>query len=110
GSGDDRPMGREADASGGGAVTARRWRAGGPTVAAHGISVFADAEWDVRIRRRPPTPPESTHAVMHAATFALPGEIADYGDGALGSMGTNDVFVALVEFDPASAATALFAR
>lgn len=91
-------------------MNARRWTTGGPAIAAHGITVFADPAWDVRIRRRPPVPPESTHAVMHAGTFALPAVIGDYGDGGLHLMGTGDVFVALVEFDPASTATALFAR
>jgi hypothetical protein len=39
----------------------------------------------------------------------LPAERADYGDGAVQLMGADDVFVALVEFAPAAAGTALFA-
>ena len=79
------------------------------TVTGHGIAVAAGAGWDVRIFRRPPAPPESTHAVLHAATFALPATIGDYGDGAVDLMSAHDVFVALVEFDPSSTSSALFA-
>ena len=45
--------------------------------------------------------PETTHAVVHAATFPLPRERGDYGDGAVQRMSDTDVFVALVEFHPA---------
>ena len=80
-----------------------------PAVAAHGLALAPPPGWDVRIYRRPPTPPESTYAVLHAATFPLPAERADYGDGAVQAMGPTDVFVALVEFEPSATRTALFA-
>ena len=79
-------------------------------IAAHGLAVRPPRGWDVRIFRRPPNPPESTYALLHAATFALPGDVDDYGDGGVQLMSGRDVFVALVEFDPAAVATALFAR
>lgn len=80
-----------------------------PALAAHGIVVRPPAGWDVRIYRRRADPPETTHAVVHAATFALPRARGDYGDGAVQLMAPADVFAALVEFHPSSTATALFA-
>jgi hypothetical protein len=78
-------------------------------VTGHGIAVQPPAGWDVRIYRRRAEPPETAHAVLHAATFPLPAARGDYGDGAVQLMGARDVFVALVEFHPSSTATALFA-
>jgi len=94
-----------------------RWRSflalaptpAGPAVSAQGIAVASIQGWDVRIYRRDPRGPETTHAVLHAATFPLPPVRGDYGDGAVDLMGPADVFVALVEFHPSSASTALFA-
>lgn len=48
--------------------------------------------------------------VAHMATFALPGDRGDFGSGAVELMRTDDVFVALLEYDPRQAGTALFAR
>jgi hypothetical protein len=78
-------------------------------VSAFGVSVTAPPGWDVRARRAEATAPETAHVVLHAATFPLPAERADYGDGAVQLMGADDVFVALVEFSPPAAGTALFA-
>ena len=78
-------------------------------VTAYGVAVSPPPGWDVRARRAEATPPETAHVVVHAATFPLPAERADYGDGAVQLMGPGDVFVALVEFAPAAARTALFA-
>ncbi|GAC1316640.1 MAG: hypothetical protein NVSMB12_13630 [Acidimicrobiales bacterium] len=78
-------------------------------VAAHGITAHSPRGWDIRIFRRPPQPPETTHAVLHAATFAMPADVADYGDGAVQRMSPADVFVALCEFHPSSADSPLFA-
>lgn len=47
---------------------------------------------------------------VHLATFALPPSRAPFGSGVVESMGSDDAFVALLEFSPASAHTALFAR
>jgi hypothetical protein len=76
---------------------------------AYGVSVAAPPGWDVRARRAVAAAPETAHVVLHAATFPLPTERADYGDGAVQLMGPDDVFVALVEFAPDAARTALFA-
>jgi hypothetical protein len=80
-------------------------------VAGLGITVGAADGWDLRISRRPAVAPERTHAVLHAATFALPADraaLGDYGDGAVQLMSADDVFVALVEFGAQAARTALF--
>jgi hypothetical protein len=79
-------------------------------VEAYGVLALAPPGWDVRIGRRPADAAETTHAVLHAATFALPPDRADYGDGAVELMGPADVFVALVEFAPSALGTALFAQ
>ena len=78
-------------------------------VSAWGLTVAAPAGWDVALYRRAPGPGESTHAVLHAGTFALPVERGDYGDGAVQRMGSGDVFVALCEFHSSATGTALFA-
>lgn len=51
-----------------------------------------------------PEPP-----VAHIATFPLPPDRGDFGNGAVDTMGTEDIFVALCEYDSASAASPLFA-
>ena len=78
-------------------------------VSAEGLSIDLPQGWDVRIFRRPPQPPETTHAVMHAANFALPPDTADYGDGAVQQMGPANVLVTMVEFHPSSVGQPLFA-
>jgi hypothetical protein len=77
-------------------------------VSAYGVSVTAPPGWDVRARRGDAIGSETAHVVLHGATFPLPAERADYGDGAVQLMRATDVFVALVEFAPESAKTALF--
>lgn len=51
----------------------------------------------------PTTPP-----VAHVATFALPAERGDFGNGAVDLMSTEDIFIALCEYDAASASSPLF--
>jgi hypothetical protein len=96
-----RPSGRER-----GSMTGL---AGPGVLVAHGLLAASAPGWDVRIGRRGADPGETAHTVLHAATFALPAERADYGDGAVERMGPGDVFVALVEFAPSALGTALFA-
>ena len=48
--------------------------------------------------------------VAHASNFPLPAYTADFGGGAVEQMGSEDVFVALVEFGPESVGSALFSR
>jgi hypothetical protein len=80
-------------------------------VASSGLAIEAPRGWDVRIYQRPAVEPGAvTMPVLHAANFALPVRRADYGGGVVEQMRPQDIFVALLEFDRASATTALFAR
>jgi hypothetical protein len=47
--------------------------------------------------------------VVHAASFTLPPDRGDFGNGAVDLMSTDDVFISLFEYEPAAARTALFA-
>jgi len=72
-------------------------------LSAHGLSVGLVPGWDVRIERRPASFP-----VLHASTQRLPAVRGDYGSGLVETMRRQDVFVALVEFDPADGRTPMF--
>jgi hypothetical protein len=50
-----------------------------------------------------------TSARVHAANFALPPDVADFGGGAVELMSNRDLLVILFEYDTASAGTPLFA-
>jgi hypothetical protein len=78
-------------------------------LSAVGLTIDTPAGWDARIFRRPAQGAETTHAVLHAANFALPAGAGDYGDGAVQLMGPSSALVVLVEFHPTSTSTALFA-
>jgi len=78
------------------------------TVSAQGVRVTVPSGWEARIFRRPATPPETTHTVVHLANFPLPSEVGDYGDGAVELMGPLSVLACLVEFHPDHAGDALF--
>jgi len=49
-----------------------------------------------------------THPVLHTADFALPEARGDFGSGAVEGMQSSQAFVALIEYHPDSALTALF--
>ena len=88
------------------------------TKSAHGLSVKVPAGWDGSIRRAAGDPSDTdiddvgrlgtTNPVLHVASFPLPAVRGDYGGGAVQAMGPNDVFIALVEFDPDAGSTPLF--
>jgi hypothetical protein len=78
---------------------------------AHGLGVSPPRGWDAHIYRRLADGDGSTtHPVLHAATIPLPRGRGDFGTGAVERLGPDDVLVALVEYDEASATTALFRR
>lgn len=79
-------------------------------LAGFGLSVDPPPGWDAHIYRRPRPEEGTTFPVMHVANFALPPDRGDFGGGAVELMGPDHVLVTLVELDPASAGTALFAR
>ncbi len=67
------------------------------------IAIDVPDRWEGRIFRHPGGEP-----TLHAANFALPTADGDYGAGALAEMGSGGAFVAITEFDPGLATTALF--
>lgn len=91
-------------------------------LAAHGLEVTLPPGWEGRVFRRPSAgevaasdadgPPapggETTNAVLHAATIALPLGIGDFASGAVDKLGPDDILVVLFEYDPSSADTPLF--
>jgi hypothetical protein len=79
-------------------------------VAAHGLAVTTPPGFEVAITRRPSVAGETTAAVLHAATVALPAGRGDYGAGVVEALGPDDVFVALLDFGADNAGTALFAE
>ena len=57
----------------------------------------------------PPAPAgETTHAVLHVATIALPIGVGDFASGAVDKLGTDDALIVLFEYDPASVDQPLF--
>ncbi len=82
--------------------------------------------WEGRIRRGPqdrpgaraaggatrtePRQSDEDLATAHLGNFPLPADRGDFGSGAVDGMTADDAFVALLEYEPASARTALFAR
>lgn len=71
-----------------------------------GVSVDLPGGWDGRIFGREIA--GARRAAVHAATFPLPGERGDFGAGAVELMSSDDVFVVLLEYDPADAERPLF--
>ena len=78
-----------------------------------GMEVALPAGWEARIYRletlEAATSGGSDQPVLHAANFPLPEERGDYGSGAVETMTSENVFVALLEFEPELATTALYA-
>ena len=85
-------------------------------IAAHGLALDNPVGWDARIRKYDEAAhaPKSAglqfraHAVLHAADFALPEERGDFGSGVVEIMRPTQAFIALIEYHPDSASTALF--
>ena len=82
------------------------------TLQGQGLAIELGAGWEARIRRGIAAASEgaTTHAVLHAANFPLPGERGDFGSGAVELMGPANAMIMLVEYHRAAASTALFAR
>ena len=72
-----------------------------------GIEVDLPDGWDGRIYDRRDEARAAVHRGMHAATFPLPADLADFGTGAIQQMARDDVMVVLQEFAD-SADSALF--
>ena len=79
-------------------------------IEAAGISLDLPTGWEGAIRPGRPLPSGAIqYSLTHAANFPLPPVRGDYGSGAVDGMVNGDVFIAMLEFDPDSAGTALFA-
>lgn len=92
-------------------------------LAAHGIDVTLPTGWEGRVFKRPAAgevgaadadgpaapPGETTHAVLHAATIALPQDVGDFASGAVDQLGADDVLVVVFEYGAESVGTPLFA-
>lgn len=76
----------------------------------YGLSTRSAPGWHNEVYRREPPPGQVTHPVLHACTRALPAARGDFGSGAVEQLGSEDVFVALVEFGIDVADEGLFAR
>lgn len=75
----------------------------------HGLSATVPGGWECRIGKTYESGEgEQTFTVLHASTVPLTGPRADYGGGVVERLGRNDVFVALLEFGPGEAGSALF--
>jgi hypothetical protein len=75
-----------------------------------GLSAELPPGWQVAIIRRPASPGEVTHPVLHASTKDLPAERGDFGTGVVDDMGPDDVFVALIEYGDDLADRGLFEK
>jgi hypothetical protein len=78
------------------------------TVDRHGLRATVPAGWECRIGKQFEREDGETYSVLHAATIPLIGPRADYGGGVVENLGPDDVFVALLEFGPSEAGSALF--
>jgi hypothetical protein len=85
-------------------------------LAGHGLAIDLPPRWEGTITRSGP-PVGATAAdltaqhlpMAHLATFGLPADRGDFGSGAVDLMGPADCFVAVLEYGPECAGTALFA-
>ena len=76
-----------------------------------GIAVDLPAGWEARARTQPPSEPGATgNVLLHAATVPLPAARGDFGSGVVETLGPDDVFVSLFEYDQADATRVLFAE
>jgi hypothetical protein len=92
-------------------------------LAAHGIEVTLPTGWEGRVFKRPmagevsagaadgapAAPGETTNAVVHVATIALPVGAGDFASGAVDQLGTDDVLIVLFEYGPDGVTQPLFA-
>ena len=82
-----------------------------------GVSIDLPTGWEGRIRRVAEPAggwaadaAAPTRVLLHAASFALPTPMGDYGSGAVERMGPPDVLLCLLESDPEEASLPVFAR
>lgn len=84
-------------------------------VSAHGISIHLPPGWDAEIYLRdvdgdPTDAVTDIKPVLHATNFPLPAGRGDFGSIAVEAMGSPGILLAVLEYEHASAATALFSN
>ena len=72
-------------------------------LAAYGMTVELPSGWEGRIYRRP-----GGDATLHAGSFPLPVDDADFGSGTVAAMNGDGAFVVLTEYERALAGQGLF--
>ena len=80
------------------------------TLFAKGIRVDLPPRFEGRIYQRPSVAGATSYPIVHAATFPLSADFADFGGGATVAMQPTDIFTVLFEYGPESVGRALFAR
>lgn len=75
----------------------------------HGIAVDLAPGWEGAMSGGAKSR-EGGGPVVHLSTAPLPPGRGDFGSGAVDELGADDAFVALVEYGPECAGTAMFAR
>jgi hypothetical protein len=81
------------------------------TLSRYGLHLAVPDGWEARIYRRAPQDPgELSYPVLHLGTVALPPVRGDYGGGVVEHLGSEDVFIAMLELGDAVADEGLFAR
>jgi len=78
------------------------------SISGFGLHLSVPRGWEAVIYRRVPSAGETTHPVAQAATVPIPTQRGDYGGGIVETLGSNDVFVAFLEFGNQAAGSALF--
>lgn len=83
-------------------------------IAGHGIAVDLPPGWEGAIAagtdERAKAAGVPALPVAHLATVAMPADRGDFGSNVVEDLGGDDAFVALVEYGPDCAGTALYAR
>ena len=85
-------------------------------LSAYGIGIDVPSGWEAELSlQQDPSVIDADLAplgrqlvVVHVANFWMPADRSDYGSEALQAMGTDGIFIALVEFDSAAARSRLF--
>jgi hypothetical protein len=75
-----------------------------------GLRVEPPRGWQVDVFRRPAQSGEATHPVLHACTRPMPADRGDFGTGVVDVLGSEDVFVALLDYGTSVADRGLFAK
>jgi len=79
------------------------------TLVAGGITLVLPAGWEARVRRQVPSQPgRPGNVLLHAATVVLPEQRGDFGSGVVETLGPDDAFVAMFEYDARDADKVLF--